>query len=450
MNLRTRNEAEYKPLLVSEAVNVPTSYTDGPSQDGIYTEYFLRDAVEGYYNHLVTTDADEITNLSPTVLDLSEWPLVKRAADYTANQGTIEYRKGGARYRRDYRVGNIGTLADLYYTTAVKAGTMLEYFHNLVITAASAPGKDDFFFRTKSTGVPVQITSGTMYQTVEPNPNCWVSQWDLTGVPIWLSAGSGGGGGPNHGGVPITSRHFVEAEHYHSPVGTEWKWMLADGSLVSRTSIGVNARPAGVDQAQTQWLNEIPGDIRIHTLNAPLPAGVKVYPIVGPWARIHKTTGSPSTSYPWQTPVSYYHPLVGFYLDQRRRAWFMGRYDFDAVYSVCHAIAEINWNGTPIALNYTTTGLGGGAVEGALKTQIDATGRMRLGISGDSGSALLVPLNSTDLALLTCLTVPGGGPCYEEARMNLLIASADADAIARGNLASPTGLTVSVAADPTL
>jgi hypothetical protein len=433
----------------SDTVTIPISFNDGPTLTGTYTTYFLRDAVESHNQYIVTTNADEVINLSPSVLDLTEFPKVKRLSSYTSNIGTLEFVNNGAKFRRTYNIGNAGTNVDLTYTNSVLPGTVLQLFHNRVITAASAAGKDELFYRSKITGLPIEITNGSMYLNVEPNPNCWASQWDLTGVPLWLSAGSapGGGGGPNHGGVPITSRHFVEAEHYPSPVGTEWKWMLANGTIVSRTSIGVNSRPTGANQAETQWLNEIPGDIRVHTLNAPLPAGVKIYPIVGPWGRIHRTTGSPSTEYPWQTTVSSYCPLVGLYLDQKRRAWFLGSYSNDTE-GTDYSVAQISWNGNPISLNYAHAGLGAGGVEGGLKTVLDATGRYRAGISGDSGSALLIPLNSTDLAVLTCLTVPASGPSYEEQRMNLLIASADADAILRGNISTPTNLTVSVAPAP--
>ena len=451
MNLRTKNESEFAPLIVSSTITIPTSYTDGPTLEGTFTSYFLRDASESHYEHLVSTNADLVTNLSPTVLDLSEWPNVKRADGYTANEGRLEFLFKGAKYRRSYWIGNSGSQADITYTNAVKTGTMLAYFHDLVMAAASASGKDELFFRNKNTLVPMEITAGTGYLNAQPNPNCWSAQWDFTGVPIWLSAGGPpyAGGGPNHGGAPVTSRHFVEAHHYQSPVGTEWAWMLPDGSIVRRHSIGVNSRPAGSDYIETTWLNSIPGDIRIHTLDSPLPAGVKVYPLVGSWSRFHVSNGTPGTAYPFLTPASFKSPLVGIYLDQRRRAWFMGSYSQDCSQNA-DSVAEIDWNGTLASVTYDTVGLGGGAIEGDLKTAIDATGRLRWGISGDSGSACLVPLNSTDLALLTCLTVPGGGPCYEEARMNLLIASADADAIARGNLSSPTGLTVTVAPDPTL
>lgn len=450
MNIKTRNVSQYRPIIENTQINIPVSFVDGATSTGIYTSYFLRDAIESRSEYLIASNADEVVNLSPSVLDLTEFPKVKRVDGYTSNTGSLAFINNGAKFVKHYNIGDIGVAMDFVYTTGIVSGTALQFFHNLIISAAGAPGKDEHFYRSKTTGLPVEITSGAMYLTVEPNPNCWARQWNLTGVPLWLSAGAapGAGGGAQHGGVPITSRHFVEAEHFASPVGTEWKWMLADGSIVSRTSIGVNLRPTGANQAETQWLNEIPGDIRVHTLNATLPEEVKVYPIVGSWARIDKTIGSPNSSYYWQTPVSAYTPLAGLYLDQKRRAYFLGQYANDTEIST-YAVGQISWNGTAIGLGYSLTGLGGSAVEGNLKAAINATGRYRAGISGDSGSALLVPLNATDLAVLTCLTTPGGGPCYEEQRMNLLIASADADAISRGNLSVPTGLLVTVAADPT-
>lgn len=239
----------------------------------------------------------------------------------------------------------------------------------------------------------------------------------------------------------ITSRHLVEAEHFRSPVGTVFVFKAPDGTLVSRTSIGVNARSVSSDYLTAVRENNIPDDIRIHVLDSPVPSSIKVYDLVGSWAFVNPVAGSQNSAYTWQTSVTLQIPYVGIYLDQARRAYAMGSYSNDCE-TETYSVAETEFAGESIALDYQRVGFTMRSV-GTFEESINSSGRFRAGVSGDSGSACFLPLSASEMALLTCLTVPGGGPWYGEDRMNLLIGSADS------NAGVSTGLTVTIASDPT-
>ena len=454
MNLTTRHESAFKPLVVVTPVSVPTSFTDSSLVDGTYTNYVNRIFTASQQQQFVSAPFCEIDNLTPSRLDLSEFPVVKMVAEGTAGEGILRFREKDVSVQRRLWVGPTTQVGNQTITKELRNGTLLKYFHDLVIAKASQSGKSDEFYCRKSDNLPVPVHVGTTHTTVKPNPNCWVAGgWDFTGVPIWCSAGAApnAGGGSQHGGVLITPQHLAEAEHFKGEVGTVWRWMLTDGTLVERHSIGVNRVESNTNFITDAWLKNLTGDMRIHTLNAPLPAGVKIYPIVGPWAYLVTSTGTPNGTYTWQTPLTVACPLVGIYLDQQRRAWFVGSYNSDCQIG-SNAIASNTYNGSALSVGSASVGFSGlsPSANGAFVDQINATGRHRLGISGDSGSASFVPLSATELALVTCWTSPASGPTYEPPRCNALIASADADAIARGNLSTPTGLTVTVAPDPTL
>lgn len=444
MILKTRHGAEYVPFISILTRPIDGGWTEGAPIVGTFSTYVERTQPEYYNEYTVTTNAGTIENLSPLTLDLADFPVVKRAAGFVGSSGNVRFTRNGVGLTRSFNIATVGQPQVFQVPVSLTSSTLLSYFHNLAFGAASAVDKNDFYYRTVG-GSGVAVLQGNTYTTVQPNPDCWAAGWDFSGVPIWNSSG-GSGGGSQHGGALITNNgthaHLIEAEHFRSPVGSVFRFMKPDGSLAVATSIGVNSRPSGATNLETQQLNEIPGDSRVHLLRWDSGgSGVASYPVAGPWIAAEAVTGSVSSSLPWQTAKTVKFPLVCIYLDQSRRAYFLGSYASDCKTST-YSVATTTWNGSSISLDYAHIAAMGAGIPSDFATALGA--RHRAGISGDSGSALFTPLSSSSLALATCFTSPLSGPYFQQSRLNALIASADT------NAGVSTGLTVTVAPDPTL
>lgn len=433
MIITIKNQSEIMPFVETETFPIDSGWTTGATTTGTYSVYTYR-TQPTYQNTYRLTLGTGVTwtNLDPTVLDLSEFPTVKAAASPSGPRGLVRFTRGSVSIKREFDISVVGNPMTFSVPDSILTGTLLEFTHNIIHAKASLSGKDNHYYRITG-GSGALVMPGNGYLNMQPNPDCW-ADFDFSGVPVWNSSGSspGQGGGAYHGGVLLqctSNRVLVEAEHFGSPVGTVFAFMQADGTLVYRTSIAVNPRPAGANSAETLQLMQIPGDIRVHILDSPVPTGIKAYPISGPWSQLARTTGATSEAYPWQTAKTSSCPVVTVYLDENRRAWFLGSYAMDCEVAT-HGVASTTWNGTPIELLHSTCGCTGLGVSSPFAENItNATyGRHRSGIVGSSGSCLFVPLSATELAIFTCLTVPGGGPSYQESRLNVLIAAACAAA----------------------
>lgn len=442
MILITRNQIEFAPFVEVETIPVDSGWTAGSLVEGEYTNYVPRTQPEHHNNYrVVVGEGVGVENLDEATLDLSEFPVVKRVEPPAKNMGQLRFSLLGCSVLRSFNVQTRGFPITFNTPSEIISGTILDFTHSLIFTKASAASKSDYFYRTiGGSGVPV--FNGNTHLTVQPNPDCWAAGYDLSGVPIWNSSG-GSGGGSQHGGVLLAPRILVEAEHFKSPVGTVFKFMQPDGTIFSRTSVAVNSRPTGNNHLETTRLNDIVEDIRVHVLDSAVPAGIKTYPVVGSWATVEKSVGSPSAAFPWRTSRECYLPLACLYLDQNRRAWFTGSYKNDAEIST-FSVAGTTWEGVEVSVANAKVALTGVGINTDFSAGLQGSvfNRLRSGIGGDSGSALFVPLSGSSLAVLTCLTVPGGGPSYEEARINAIIASACANA-------GISPITVTVAPDPT-
>lgn len=425
MILTTRNHSEIRPFVLAEAVPVEGGWTEGDPITGTYTTYLPRTQSTTQNSYRLTLGADVThANLSPTILDTSDFPIVRAVEDPDGDVGWIRFTRGAMSIRKDFDVGVSGNPMTFHVPESITAETLLAYTHGLVMAKAGQSGKNDYRYRSIG-GSGSAVPMGSGYLVRQPNPDCWAN-WDFSGVPLWNSSGGDSGqGGPQHGGVLIHPRVLVEAEHFGSPEGSVFKFMQPNGTLVTRKSIAVNPRPAGANNAETARMNEIPGDIRIHILDEATPAGIKTYPLAGPWARLEKSAGSVDPYLPWKRTQTASCPVVTVYLDQTRRAWFLGCYTNDCDVDT-YSVDSTTWNGTAIALTHATCGCTGYGLESDFSEalQEDAHNRHRSGSDGDSGSCLFIPLSSTELAVFTCFTNSAGGPAYQEDRLNLLIAAA--------------------------
>ena len=444
MIITTKNSVLLRPFVSVTSSPVDVGGVTGSVVTGSFTSYSDRTQATFSYTYSVSTNADTVTNLNPEVLDLSGFPDVVGVESPSGTIGTVRFSLNGVSTTRVFDIGTQGSPQTFRVCEGVVAGTLLAHCHNLIFPAASAVGKTDYYYETSS-GTPVSLLSGTAYLTAKRNSDCWAAQWDFSGVPVWNSSGAAPGvGGAQHGGALITTRHLVEANHFASPVGAVFKFMTADGAIISRTSIGVSQPAVGSTTYETNHLAAVSGDIRVHVLDSALPESIAVYPIVGDWSMSNFVAGAASSSTPYQLNGAYYRsPVVGVWLAQTRKAKFIGSYGADCL-TYDTGLTTTTFAGVSVTLPATSFSFSMVFSGSDFVTSLTSTGRHANGVSGDSGSPIFLPRNGSNLVLCTCWTSPASGPRYTAARLNALIASADT------NAGIPTGLTVTVAPDPTL
>lgn len=453
----------------------------------------------------IVTNADVIDILTPDYVDASEWPKIKTPAAYKQHYDASDIYDGSygmlniASYITfSFTSGGTVTKAFAFpyhmipwvgYTTQIKTGTLFYHAHNLIYTAATQPAKSQNYYRTVG-GSGVSITAGAL-PNIQPNPDCWAAGWDFSGVPVWNSSG-GTGGGPNHGGAMITSRHLLEAKHYASPVGSVLKFMQPNGTVTEHTVVGEYQRPANFDtfDAQQWHKNQIPpyvelaeseaawanqrlldalyGDRRVLALDPPVPPGIKKYSVVGEWLHPNKQTPLPLGWTPDGRTVFVLEPgearvkrrpFVLIYLNQNRNAKFIGHY-LNESSNQMFGFANLQFDGISItALTgdvelFSTSTRDVTDPRSALTNEIAANPYYSsAAITGDSGSPAFYPLSSSEIALVGCFYTGTTCPTADAGILNLMIARADADALTRNpafNGGVSTGYTVIVAPDPTL
>lgn len=270
------------------------------------------------------------------------------------------------------------------------------------------------------------------------NTNCWLYGVNMSGCAIdgnifntYSSANKG---------ALITSHHLLGADHWQSTfpspgtgansnnglrVGQTFRFRGEDGTVHSRQIIGVGRGY---------------GDCVVATLATGLPASVTPFKLAGDWHARNPTATNSSQN-------SYWNGGAVFYLDQEYKARFMlgatkarvSASNYGPTYPNSSSQSIFNTPSQDSALT------GAALVSGK-------TAFFREGIVGDSGSGIFY-LVGGEAILVGTFYYPNWCHAVGIANgvlANEMIAAADADAIARGSLVSPTGLTVTVAADPTL
>ena len=127
------------------------------------------------------------------------------------------------------------------------------------------------------------------------NPNCWAADVDLTPLSPWNNYG-----GNKKAGTLVSPRHLVLAAHYWPAVGMQFRFIKADGSIVTRT--------------MTAFLNVANTDITVGVLDSDVSAGIgfaKILPTAALAATPHISTVYTSTP-------AYGIPGIG--LDQEEKA----------------------------------------------------------------------------------------------------------------------------------
>tara|TARA_R110002074_G_scaffold122667_1_gene257558 strand:+ start:1419 stop:2600 length:1182 start_codon:yes stop_codon:yes gene_type:complete len=140
----------------------------------------------------------------------------------------------------DYAVGSLGEEV----STATKT----------VLDLAIAEGRTDFnVFSTMD-----HSGDGTYVR----NTNCWMNDWDLSGISVWNSSG-----GQNKAGH-VSSRDTVTcAAHYSVPTGTVFRFVTTDNQVVESTVVDQRYI---LDYDGRYW------DTQVCLLDSPLPTSIKV------------------------------------------------------------------------------------------------------------------------------------------------------------------------------
>ena len=423
MILRTRAAVEYGITYTLEQVPRGASSSLGAADNSNpFLERKLETFSSAYNEFNIQTSLGTTFEAVTAGADVSQPPLVARAEGYAGGTVVVKLNNGRTARRVSLNLADTGATLGGWVTTAITAGTAYTDALALVTTLIEASGKDLQIYRDKTTLDPKDIGSGSSRNNIERNPDWWGdSDWDLSGAPIWNS----GSNSPKYGMAMVTEDHLLAAHHYKPSVGAYVEFLGANGVVYTRQIIGENSRTP--DDAA------ILDDLHVFTLGPP-PTGfvenVTPFELVGPW--IH-TDG----------PDGYYGWVVGVSLSQTRKGYF--------TIGISPIASTATRSGTYNGQSFTVRNgpLVTGVVEVNGSPYLPNQYRLSGGIPGDSGGANF-HVTASGLKLAGLFEHPNGGPLPDEALLNAMISTPDANAVARGNLVSPTGRTVTVAPDPTL
>lgn len=233
------------------------------------------------------------------------------------------------------------------------------------------------------------------------NEALWTNPLDVSCMVAWNSYGYGGEGGGARAGIAITPRHVVMVSHFYMPVGTVLKFVTMNNVVVERTITHLRFPPGAYDTI-------------LAYLNADLPAGVVP-------AKILPTNWLSKMSVPGLGPIvlqggepifarteinDYPYPLPVIYSDQWRRLKI-------------NDLSRMNNhnNRTEVAASAIWSSVEMRAAPGPLSAQrkLFYTGE---GVSGDSGSPVVMVVNDT-VVLLCCMTGGRGGELVSDLGRNV-------------------------------
>jgi hypothetical protein len=368
-----------------------------------------------WYDHEITVGGSwlSLTNLTPEVGSLNGNLITKE----NGGIGVIEIDYGFCKKRVPFDLRTYGgrVLRKLNgYVEGSNAKDSADTFLGLL-------DSDNLFYSTLNHGSGIYAR----------NNGCFISSLDLTGLPV--ATNIHGSFSMANRGFALTARHVVGAKHWMGGVGyaigNQIRFLDSNGDLVTKTVVG---------KASFH-------DCIVVTLDSPLPPTVTPLKIPGDWFSQEQETLSP-------TSIREYYGGLSFFINQNGRVKFhiCGTMDGKSAapvgtsngitgpyFTTCVSPDVLNYSGVPGFLDGLTTHYG-------------------VGVPGDSGSAVMMLIGGEPIALWTWWSATSGVPLWHDdgAMPNTLIAAADADAVSRYgndfNGGNPTGLTVTVAPDPTL
>lgn len=150
------------------------------------------------------------------------------------------------------------------------------------LSQAAVDGVDQRLYGLSATSGTLNLYSTLNHgtSTYVRNTSNWAATTDLTSVSVWNS--SAGGTPPNYGmrATLISPRHVLLANHYMPTTGTTFRWVAADGTVVTRTLSSVSSL--------------IGSDIRIGKLSSDVPASIRFARVLNLNEYFAIATGSPA------------------------------------------------------------------------------------------------------------------------------------------------------------
>lgn len=384
---------ELLPIASSEPAGEPVARDYFDSNISDYTGASTwKDYSISTYNGAVAT------NLNPELAAIDGDGILRRVSD---GFGTIEFSLGNA---KSVRLFDSREKVDEVYPlfNGFRNGTVAKHFYDQIIGVLNAtPSKrDKNYFSSYDHNTANYVR----------NTNNWASSVDLSCLSVATSAN-------NRWyfetpGILVTPRHIRVCTHYHQPVGATYRFLTSDGQLRTVTSIGTSVNRK---------------DALIHTLSEDVTGCVPAK-VGGAW--LTQTAGDRFYCCGLSITTNKYRQIglgmIGYPTDVYNHGW-------DQTHLFSLSQYDVNYF-FPSLVSY-----------GDLQADIG---------SGSSGHPTFTLING-ELVFITGYFFSNSGPHswnYENGvhEYDAMIAEADADAIARGNLVSPTGHTVTVATDPTL
>jgi len=326
-------------------------------------------------------------------LDVTDFPRIARTGGFTGI--------------KDVRVGNDNGKISYRLDFSDVAGA--------VSKSIASPGTGSYYEYCEQAVLDLLESVGTKHAYISGSRNngSWWPQ--LAGIPY---SNSSAGGGKN--GALITPRHLLGVRHYPLAVGNTVTFLTAANAIETRTVMAVEYGPPNF------------ADTCVCVLNSDLPETIDPLPIVGPWV-----------SYISATALfhSYANQQVGIFLNQHREAGFLeigyyeegGRQNPTGTYGGVDMATQV-----PVTMHFAA------ALDAQRLPSLNSyrASYQTIGFSGDSGSAVLLPVTG-GWAVACCMSSSWGGEFPHEDLLNAMIAAVDATA------GVTTGHTVTVAPDPT-
>jgi len=400
MNLIQRYAHEFAPTGEMIASTVHTG--GGVASDtflGATTEVVTGATVHYEYtfsgNQIWDSIIVEVDN--PAHIDSTEFPLIRRDGGFTGLKiVTLNNGRAKTSYSLNF-ADEVGASATTI--TGTETGSYYEYSETAVIALLSSGGQK------------------SIYSGSNRNGSSWWPHSELTGIPYSNTAS----GSAKRGGVLITSRHMLFAQHYPVRVGDSVAFKKADGTNVTAIVAGT----AHVDVSTAAF-----SDLAVATFATAVDPDIIPLPLVGPW--ITNLSGSDCA-----------FQFVGIWQDQNRDANFVdvGCWEYKRSFPSSETWRGIDLSSLlPSYIRFTSAGI---TSELLPSLHSYRASHKTYGGSGDSGSAVLVPVTG-GWAVAGCMRSWGACPFPHATILNKLIELADTDA------GISTGYTVTVAPDPTL
>lgn len=378
---------------------------------------------------------EEIT--SPPVADLSRYPVIDRLSNSIAK---LKFSTNGATkiIDLDFRTRSTSwteTLIDYAEGTAAK------FTHDILQAKLAANNPRDRNAYNFNSYNP----------SLMKNPNSWVADFNITAIPIKHVYDNFNGGG-----VAITRRHVLTTHHYtNHALQTEFKFLGSDNQIVTAQVIGrSHSTNPGLGNFNNVYNNS---DRVVYTLAEDLPPTVTPMKVAYDWVAPETFTGNSSAS---RTPgiilnrfrkayVAYVH-----YNKILRSGTFSSFLCYDPPAIQGYEVPFANRGPQVVSVNYGPRGLCIYDFSKIPEPLYDLADLAPPVVGGDSGSPYLVPLSTTELAVVGLATgydqneVNGAGMVFghiaQKEVLDLMILSSDYVA------GVSTGYTVTIAPDPTI